>query len=163
MATGKKNSITVQYALADTALPTRGDFSRWVDSVLHNQQRHAEVCIRVVDFAESAALNAQYRKKNTATNVLSFRADLPAVVQSYFIGDLVICAPQVALEATQQGKYIKDHWAHLVIHGILHLLGYQHDTSAEAGIMESFEIRLLAQLGVSNPYLETQAAMCLQQ
>jgi len=115
----------------------------------------AEVSVRVVDEAESRGLNAQYRGKDKATNVLSFPsgaiAGLPAG-QPVPLGDIVICAAVVAKEAQEQGKPEPDHWAHMLIHGTLHLLGFDHEDSAEAAEMEALETRLLAGLGISDPY-----------
>ena len=114
----------------------------------------AEVCIRVVDSDESRQLNHSYRDKDKPTNVLSFPFTVPdnIPIDSTLLGDLIICAPLVAEEAMQQGKESIAHWAHLVIHGILHLLGYDHIEDNDAKIMETIEIELLEQLGYPNPY-----------
>jgi probable rRNA maturation factor len=106
----------------------------------------------VVDCAESAALNLRFRSREGPTNVLSFAADVPAEVDLPLLGDIVICAPLVVEEAAAQGKNLQAHWAHLVIHGALHLLGFDHDSKADARQMESREIALLASLGFSDPY-----------
>jgi len=112
-----------------------------------------EVCIRVVDEAEARRLNRDYRRKDAPTNVLSFpaRIDLP---EALVWGDVVVCAPVVAKEAEAQSKQYQDHFAHMVVHGVLHLLGYDHQTSAEAAAMEKLEIRILDRFGVSDPYGE---------
>jgi len=112
----------------------------------------AELLIRLVDRQESRELNAQYRHKNKATNVLSFPADLPEEIGLRLLGDIIICAPIVADEAREQHKTAEAHWAHLTIHGILHLLGHDHQAEEEASEMESLEIRILQSLGFPDPY-----------
>lgn len=133
-------------------LPTRKQFQRWVAAALNGQRDAAEVSIRIVDEAEGAELNRTWRHKDYATNVLSFPAELPPGIRSPLLGDLVICAPVVIREAAQQGKSPEAHWAHLVVHGTLHLLGYDHETGAEAEAMEALETRMLAGLGYPDPY-----------
>ncbi|HKM15552.1 MAG TPA: rRNA maturation RNase YbeY [Marinospirillum sp.] len=116
-----------------------------------------EVTIRIVDNPESQQLNNDYRGKNQPTNVLSFPfespIDLPAEAELSLLGDLVICLPKVIKEAAEQQKPVLSHWAHLVIHGMLHLQGYDHETEPEAELMENLEIALLAKLGINNPYI----------
>jgi probable rRNA maturation factor len=126
-----------------------------VEAALKGARRRkaTEVAIRIVDADEGRALNLQYRGRDYATNVLSFPADLPPGLNLPLIGDLVICAPVVAREAAEQGKKPADHWAHLTIHGTLHLLGYDHIEEAEAEAMEGLETRVLAGLGIADPYL----------
>ncbi len=143
--------LCLQNASGAGDIPEQSEFEQWVETALQGMPA-AILTIRIVDEAESAALNGQYRHKAGATNVLSFPAELPEAVDLPLLGDLVICAPLVASEAEEQGKPVKAHWAHLVIHGTLHLLGYDHIEAAEAEEMESLEIRLLRQLGLSNPY-----------
>lgn len=133
-------------------LPTRKQFQRWVAAALNGQRDAAEVSIRIVGEAEGAELNRTWRHKDYATNVLSFPAELPPGIRSPLLGDLVICAPVVIREAAQQGKSPEAHWAHLVVHGTLHLLGYDHETGAEAEAMEALETRMLAGLGYPDPY-----------
>jgi probable rRNA maturation factor len=116
------------------------------------RRKPAELAIRIVDTAEGQALNRDYRGKDYATNVLSFPAELPPGVNLPLIGDLAICAPVVAREAAEQGKKPRDHWAHLTVHGTLHLLGYDHIDEAEAEAMEALETRILAGLGIADPY-----------
>ncbi|MGJ8669887.1 MAG: rRNA maturation RNase YbeY [Oceanococcus sp.] len=116
-----------------------------------------ELLVRIVDAAESQALNLQYRDKDKPTNVLSFPAqelpvDIPELVASQALGDLVICAEVVQCEAAEQGKNVEAHWAHLLIHGCLHLQGHDHQNDSEAEQMENLERRLLAQLNFSDPY-----------
>jgi probable rRNA maturation factor len=108
--------------------------------------------LRLVDRSESESLNSRYRGKGGPTNVLSFAADLPEEVALPLLGDIVICAPLVAEEAAGQGKAERDHWAHLVVHGVLHLLGYDHQDPAEAQRMEKLEVEILNQLGIADPY-----------
>ncbi|VAX11734.1 Metal-dependent hydrolase YbeY, involved in rRNA and/or ribosome maturation and assembly [hydrothermal vent metagenome] len=144
--------IDVQRAL--DAGPDQNHIQHWVESVLkHEQQGDGELSLRIVDETEGSALNKQYRDKDYATNVLSFTCDLPAEVDINLLGDLVICAPVVQREAEEQGKTEQAHWAHMIIHGMLHLLGYDHLNDADAKKMEAHEIAILAGLGFSNPYL----------
>jgi probable rRNA maturation factor len=148
--------IDVQYACeSDQDLPTIDDFQRWADVALRGDG-HAEVVIRIVDEDESRELNHHYRGKDKPTNVLSFPMELPeelvAAVDENMLGDLIICAPVVAHEALEQHKVLQHHWAHMVIHGMLHLQGYDHIEADEAEEMESLEIQLLQQLGIDNPY-----------
>ena len=133
-------------------VPAPAAFRKWVRLALAGQCAAAELCIRLVDEAESAALNAHWRKKDRPTNVLSFPMALPEEAGMPLMGDLVICPAVVAREAGEQGKLLADHWAHLVIHGILHLLGLDHLTEEEAAVMEAREVALLARLGVADPY-----------
>src|SRR5690606_7773710 len=116
------------------------------------RRRATELSIRIVDDAEARALNRDYRNRDYATNVLSFPADLPPGITVPLIGDIVLCAPVIAREAQEQGKALGDHYAHLAIHGVLHLLGFDHGTDAEAARMEALETRILAGLGIGNPY-----------
>ncbi len=132
--------------------PDASDFQAWVGAVLQDRQDKWELTIRLVDEAESQTLNRDYRGKDAPTNVLSFPVELPAGVDLPLLGDLVICAPVVEREAADQGKSSAAHWAHLSIHGVLHLLGFDHKTVQEATVMEAEERRLLAQLGYSDPY-----------
>ena len=146
--------IAVSYAVPRAGLPSPASFRRWVAAALAGARRRkpAELAIRVVDSAEGQALNRDYRGKDYATNVLSFPAELPPGVNLPLIGDLAICAPVVAREAAEQGKHPRDHWAHLTVHGTLHLLGYDHLEDAEADAMEALETRILAGLGIADPY-----------
>ncbi|MDE2087017.1 MAG: rRNA maturation RNase YbeY, partial [Xanthomonadaceae bacterium] len=115
-------------------------------------RKATELSIRIVDADEGRELNRDYRGKDYATNVLSFEADLPPELKLPLIGDMVICSPVVAREAAEQGKRPRDHWAHLTVHGTLHLLGYDHIVAAEAEAMEALETRILAGLGIADPY-----------
>jgi probable rRNA maturation factor len=146
--------VTVLRDSAAPAQPGDGELQRWVALALAG--RPASLAVRIVDEAESRALNARYREQDKATNVLSFPAELPPAVSEALdqppLGDLVICAPVVAAEAAAQGKGATAHWAHMTIHGVLHLLGFEHDTEASATVMEQHEIDLLAGLGFADPY-----------
>lgn len=147
-------SITLQNATQIKPTPTRAQFMRWVQATLDGQRDDAEVTIRIVDEAEGRVLNRTWRKKDYPTNVLSFAAGLPPGIQSRLLGDLVICAPVVLREAAEQHKPPAAHWAHLVVHGTLHLLGHDHETTSEARAMEALEIAILAKLGFPDPYLD---------
>jgi probable rRNA maturation factor len=148
----KRIRVTVQNATQAAKLPTRAQYERWVAAALNGQRETAEVSIRIVDEAEGAELNRTWRHKDYATNVLSFPADLPPDIDSSLLGDLVICAPVVMREAAEQGKALEAHWAHLVVHGTLHLLGFDHETEPEAEAMEALETGILAGLGYPDPY-----------
>ena len=149
---GQTLDLDLQLACAEDNLPAEADFYRWALAALPADRPQSEMTIRLVDEAESAELNSQYRGKAGPTNVLSFPADLPAELDIPLLGDLVICKQVVEREASAQGKALDHHWAHMVIHGTLHLLGYDHINDAEAEQMEGLEIRLLDQLHIANPY-----------
>ncbi|WP_312679228.1 rRNA maturation RNase YbeY [Stutzerimonas nitrititolerans] len=135
--------------------PGDEDFHRWCELALRQRSADSELTIRLVDEAEGRELNHTWRQKDYATNVLSFPADVPdELLDIPLLGDLVICVPVVAREAAEQGKPLEAHWAHLVIHGCLHLLGYDHIDDAEADEMEALERQLLAELGHPDPYAE---------
>ncbi|BDU20458.1 endoribonuclease YbeY [Dyella sp. GSA-30] len=144
----------MSYGVARTGVPSAASFREWVNAALAGakRRRQAELSIRIVDAAEGRELNRDYRGKDYATNVLSFPAELPPGVQLPLIGDLAICAPVVAREAVEQGKPPRHHWAHMTVHGVLHLLGYDHMVDAEAEAMEALETRILAKLGIADPY-----------
>jgi probable rRNA maturation factor len=144
--------IDVQYAISADGIPAPEKLRHWVESALQGRHPDAELALRIVDEAEITALNRQYRGKDGATNVLSFRfSPMPGVVTEQ-LGDIVVCAPVVATEAVSQGKSLEAHWAHMVIHGVLHLLGHDHHEEKDAQEMEALEIRLLAALGYPDPY-----------
>lgn len=140
--------LSVQYAVESEHLPTRDLFRRWVKAAL---RVNTEVTIRVVDADEGRELNSMYRGKDYATNVLTF----PLTEDPYLMGDIIICAPVVEAEALQQQKTFEAHFAHLTIHGILHLHGYDHEINAEAELMEGIETAIVMKLGYPNPYLIT--------
>ena len=147
--------LVVQDVSGFGEVPGHSAFSQWIQSVLADSGS-VGLTIRVVDEAESKALNLQYRGKAYPTNVLAFPADLPPQVidelETPPLGDIVICAGVVASEATNQNKPIRSHWAHLAVHGVLHLLGFDHQDDDQATVMESLEVRYLAELGFPNPY-----------
>ncbi|HEX5352462.1 MAG TPA: rRNA maturation RNase YbeY [Rhodanobacteraceae bacterium] len=131
-------------------------FRHWITAALAGAHRRkpAELSIRIVVAREGRALNRRYRGKDYATNVLSFPVELPRGVASPLVGDLVICAPVVAREAREQRKSPRDHYAHLTVHGVLHLLGHDHQNQRDASRMEKLEARILASLGIADPYVE---------
>jgi probable rRNA maturation factor len=137
---------------AGLAAPTLDEFQQWIAAALAGRRDAAEVTIRLVSEAESQALNLRYRGKDQPTNVLSFEADLPPDLDLPFIGDVLICPAVLAREAAAQGKTGAAHWAHLTVHGVLHLLGYDHQDEAEAASMETLEVQILTGLGYPDPY-----------
>ena len=143
--------VDVQYAVGAERLPEPADFQTWAEAAIVDNPE-VELVVRVVDRAESARLNQAYRGKSGPTNVLSFPFDPPPQIESQLLGDLVICAPVVADEARMQAKEPRSHWAHMLIHGILHLRGYEHETEQDAVEMETLEIRIMTTLGFANPY-----------
>jgi len=150
-----KVDVAIGYAVASRkGIPASASFRHWVEAALKGARRRkaSEVSIRIVEAGEGQALNLQYRGRDYATNVLSFPVDLPPGVDVPLLGDLVICAPVVTREAAEQGKKATDHWAHLTVHGTLHLLGFDHIEEAEAEEMEALETRILAGLGIADPY-----------
>lgn len=153
-----KLELDLQLALedGDTRLPDEQAFHQWVQQALSGVRDEAELTIRIVGLDESAELNQTYRQKSGPTNVLSFPFECPPGVALPLLGDLVICAPVVEREAAEQGKPVQAHWAHMVIHGVLHLLGHDHMDEIEAEQMEGLEIDLLASLGYANPYIDTE-------
>lgn len=149
--------LEVQIASSSKLLPALQDFQHWCDLALSSRQQPSQLCIRIVDEDEGRELNLHWRTKDYATNVLSFVADIPpGVLDIPLLGDLVICAPVVEREAAAQGKPLNAHWAHMVIHGCLHLLGYDHQDDAEAEEMEQLERQLLARCGHDDPYAQDE-------
>jgi len=146
------HDIDIQYA-SEADSPNEESFRRWADAALENQSCHRELTIRVADADEIQQLNRDYRGKDYATNVLSFCAELPDDIDIPLLGDIIICPQVVAIEAREQNKPLDAHWAHMVVHGVLHLLGYDHIDDSEAEEMEAFEIAILAKLGYADPYL----------
>jgi probable rRNA maturation factor len=144
--------LDLQIACYDNSLPTKDDFQLWVNTALSPYNKTFELTVRIVDIKESQSLNLQYRKKDKPTNVLSFPFEVPEGIELALLGDLVICADVVQLEAKQQNKRLLDHWAHMVIHGCLHLLGFDHIEDNDAHEMESLEIKLLSTLNITDPY-----------
>lgn len=144
-------SLTLQTASQMAELPTQAQFKKWAKAAL---RLDTEVTIRLVDEEEGRMLNSAYRGKDYATNVLTF----PITEEPHLMGDIIICAPVVASEARAQNKSIEAHFAHLTVHGILHLHGYDHEIEEQAALMESIEVTTLQKLGYANPYLFTQDA-----
>lgn len=145
--------LEVQRATTSATTPDDEHFQVWAETAL---ERDCTLAIRIVDEEEGRRFNREYRGKDYATNVLSFPSELPAGLPSEIkqsqLGDLLICAPVVAREAKEQGKPEADHWAHLTIHGVLHLIGYDHERSADALVMETLETKILAKMGIPGPY-----------
>lgn len=150
------HSITVQNTLSEnnTFIPTRAGIKRWIHCGLSDLTQKADVCLRIVDKSTMQELNNTYRKKDKPTNVLSFPAELPEFLQEKFLvlGDIILCADVINEEAIEQQKEPINHWTHLVLHGLLHLRGYDHIEESDAIVMEAQEIKLLATLDIENPY-----------
>ncbi len=146
--------LDIQNATKFDAIPSRERFVEWSLAAMDGVREHAEMVIRLVDEPEIQGLNRTYRGKDQPTNVLSFPSDLPEVVDSDLLGDLVICAPVVLREAKEQGKSEESHWAHMVVHGVLHLLGYDHLQEGDAETMEQLEREVMTGLGFQDPYKE---------
>ncbi len=147
-------SIEVELQVADDndSVPDVKLFSRWASAAAAAKVENGELSIRVVDEAESQSLNTRYRNRQCATNVLAFAATLPDELGLPLLGDLAICRDVIEREASEQGKETEAHWAHMVVHGTLHLLGYDHQTQAQASEMESLEVQVLRRLGYADPY-----------
>lgn len=149
-----QQTIAVQFALASRrGLPSANAFRRWVATALGSDHAHAALTIRLVDAAEIHQLNQRFRQRDKPTNVLSFPLPAPLQQQHDLLGDVLICAEVAAAEAQQQHKRLYDHLAHLTVHGVLHLLGHDHIDGNEAEAMEAEERRILAALGIADPYL----------
>lgn len=143
-------SLAVQYACKHEALPSRPQVRRWVNRALKaTGPESAEVTVRFVEAEEGQTLNRDFRGKDYATNVLSF----PYEAGPELAGDLVLCLPVVLKEAAEQGKTMEAHFAHLLVHGMLHLQGYDHDNDEDAEIMEAEEREILAKMGYGDPYI----------
>ena len=143
-----KLSITIQNASNQSNLPTQAQFRKWAKATIRVD---TEVTIRIVDEVEGRELNKMYRAKDYATNVLTF----PLTEEPYLMGDIIICAPVVAAEALAQNKPLEAHYAHLTVHGVLHLHGYDHEIEAQAELMEGLETAIVSKLGYADPYLIT--------
>ncbi len=152
--------VGVSYAVPRVGLPAAVSFRKWVAAALDGRIRDADLAVRLVGNKEGRALNRHYRGKDYATNVLSFPADIaegvkmPKGVKMPLLGDVVLCAPVIAREAKEQKKPLAAHYAHLTVHGALHLLGWDHEDVREAECMEQLERGILAGLGLPDPYLE---------
>lgn len=158
MASELDLDIDIQVASTDADLPDETAVTNWVSACLTSvgyktpPELTTEMTLRFVDETESQALNKDYRNKDYATNVLSFPFEGPEGIPLALLGDLVVCAPVVKKEALEQGKPIQNHWAHMVVHGTLHLLGYDHAEAIEAEQMEALEVQILQQLDIADPY-----------
>ncbi len=151
--------LDLQIATAsEEGLPQEADFQRWLEAVLPQFQPESEVTIRLVDEAESHELNMTYRGKDKPTNVLSFPFEAPPGIELPLLGDLIICRQVVEQEAVEQQKALLAHWAHMVVHGSLHLLGYDHIEDDEAEEMESLETEIMLALGYPDPYISEKEA-----
>ena len=137
----------------ESGLPTAEQIEQWATAAVQPQSDEVEMTVRIVDEAESHELNLNYRGKDRPTNVLSFPFECPDEVELPLLGDLVICRQVVEREAKEQDKPLMAHWAHMVVHGSLHLLGYDHIEDDEAEEMESLETQIMAELGFADPYL----------
>jgi probable rRNA maturation factor len=153
-AAAPERLVHVGYALPRKGLPAAVSFRHWVTVALHGAGRResAELSIRLVGASEGRRFNRTWRGKDYATNVLSFPVEWPPGVSAPLLGDIALCAPVVLREAREQGKRARDHFAHLTVHGVLHLLGHDHADEAEAARMEALETRILARLGIADPY-----------
>jgi probable rRNA maturation factor len=151
--------LEIQHETGFSPLPSDKAIQQWAEAALKGRvAENTELCIRLVDKPEIQTLNQTYRHKDKPTNVLSFPVDLPEELNLPLLGDIVICPPVVFEEAEQQGKPYDHHFAHMIIHGCLHLLGYDHLTEAQANLMEPLEIQILHTLTIPNPYTRNQSA-----
>jgi probable rRNA maturation factor len=149
--------LLIDEDLSQAEVPPQQQLQTWAQAALRDSIA-SEVCLRVVGDEQARLLNHQYRQRDYATNVLSFPADLPPLPeQRRLLGDLVICAPVVAKEAKQQGKLLVNHWAHLLVHGMLHLQGMDHVDDDDAAEMEEAEVAVLAGFDIADPYREADA------
>ena len=146
------HTIDIQVASDGSPLPDLSKIENWVAAALTNHRSDAELSIRIVDREESRKLNHRYRGKDKPTNVLSFPSDLPPELELPLLGDLLVCAPVVASEANEQNKSLESHWAHMIIHGTLHLLGYDHIEDEDATKMEALETHIMLGLKFPAPY-----------
>jgi probable rRNA maturation factor len=145
--------VDVTYAARRPWVPRRTQFEMWTRAALAGRSRRSVLSVLVVGTARSRSLNSRFRRKDKSTNVLSFAGAGPSPDGRNYLGELVICAPVVAREARAQGKSRESHWAHMTVHGVLHLLGFDHERDTEAAKMTAREIQILDQLGFSNPYV----------
>lgn len=145
-------TVDIQRECSESA-PDEDDIRRWISAALSDlRSEDTEISLRLVDEAEMAELNRNWRGKSGSTNVLSFPSDLPPELALPLLGDIVVCVPVVHREAAEQHKPVEAHWAHMLVHGTLHLLGYDHIEDAEAEVMEDLETRALATLNYPCPY-----------
>jgi probable rRNA maturation factor len=148
-----KHIVDLQNVCDSDKLPPAELFQQWVDTALNSvTEQIFELTIRLVNCSESQQLNKQYRQKDKPTNVLSFPFEVPEGIELNLLGDLIICSQIVEQESKDQNKALFDHWAHMVIHGCLHLLGYDHINDNDANEMEALEVEILTKLSIANPY-----------
>lgn len=148
------NLIEIQTIFQSNGQPDDEQIQRWVDTALDDFDQDTEIVVRIVDEQESAELNEQYRHKKGSTNILSFPVEVPEGIELNLLGDLVVCAPVLEKEALEQHKALTDHWTHIIVHGVLHLLGYDHIDETQAELMENKEINILNKLNIKNPYIQ---------
>ncbi len=153
-AVNSKLTLHIRSDIGWKGLPAARSFRAWIELALRGakHRRASEIHVLITDARTGRQLNRDFRGKDYATNVLSFPSEWPPGMRSPMLGDLAICAPVVAREAKEQGKTLRDHYAHMVVHGTLHLLGHDHIDEAEAEPMEALETKLLASLGIADPY-----------
>lgn len=156
MVVRMRTELEIQRATTSIITPDDNQFQFWINAIDVQQDKSFALSIRIVEEPEARQFNREYRNRDYATNILSFPVELPEGLPSHvrqtLLGDLLICAPVVAREAREQNRPEVDHWAHLTVHGILHLLGYDHEQDEAALVMESLEIEILNKLGISDPY-----------
>ncbi|WP_035060523.1 rRNA maturation RNase YbeY [Andreprevotia chitinilytica] len=156
----RRLKLSLQIASDAKGLPAKSEFKTWAEAALQAGVKQAEITVRIVDAEEGQTLNRDYRGKDYATNVLTFTfdEDMPAIEGMPLLGDLVLCAPVVEREAAEQGKPLANHYGHLIVHGVLHLQGYDHIEDDEADEMEALETKILATFGITDPYAEEASA-----
>ena len=156
MVVRMRTELEIQRATTSINTPDDNQFQFWINAIDVQQDKSFALSIRIVEEPEARQFNREYRNRDYATNILSFPVELPEGLPSHvrqtLLGDLLICAPVVAREAREQNRPEVDHWAHLTVHGILHLLGYDHKQDEAALVMESLEKEILNKLGISDPY-----------
>ncbi|MGE3318651.1 MAG: rRNA maturation RNase YbeY [Candidatus Berkiella sp.] len=146
------SQVDVQYATELINCPDATTIVKWVSAALTHQKEDYSLSIKIIDEDEMKTLNFYYRQKQKPTNVLSFPCQLPVEVRGNMLGDIAICAPVVQQEAILQAKPLEAHFAHMVVHGVLHLLGFDHENDQDANEMESLEVTILEKLGFKDPY-----------
>jgi len=148
------NYLDFQVVSQSNSIPSIDQFQAWIDVVLSDESIDSEIVVRIIDEAEMTQFNEQYRDKIGPTNILSFPFDVPEGIASILLGDLLVCAPIIEKESLQQNKIVDHHWAHIIVHGVLHLLGHDHIDECDAKEMEALEIKILRKIKIKNPYEE---------
>jgi len=148
------NRLDIQNVSESALVPKQELLQLWVDSVLKDGSQNSEIVIRIIDEQQMAEFNKQYRHKEGPTNILSFPFEVPDDIQSDLLGDLLVCAPVLEKESCEQHKFLEHHWAHIIVHGVLHLIGYDHIDDQGAEEMEALEVRILKTIKINNPYEE---------